>query len=567
MIKRRFLAAFLLYAFLIPTITFGQTLSETAKIAAVYTAPTGDIDKIKDEGINRSQVMQTLSYLSDVIGQRLTASPSLRRANEWTRDTLTKWGLQNGHLEAWGPFGRGWVLNGFSAQVTAPYDIPLIAYPKAWAPGTKGVLNADVVYLDAKDDAALEKYKGQLKGKIVLMSDIRSLKADFKGIGTRETDESLAKMAAAPDPATIPRPNFGGGQPSAEQLARRAAQAFAAKRLLFVVNEHAAMAVDNSRGGFGGTIFVQQAAVAQEPPGNPPDPAYKRLNPYMKESEAKMIPQMTVATEHYNRLIRMIQLGEKLKMSVDVNAQYIDGDGMVNNTIAEIPGTDPKLKDEVVMLGGHMDSWQAGTGATDNGAGVAVAMEAVRILMASGLKPRRTIRIALWTGEEEGLLGSRAFVKQHFGEMKGAQNNFGPPDPNAPKPQLVKGTEYEKLSAYYNLDNGTGKIRGVYMQGNAAARPYFEAWLAPFADMGAKTLTMSNTGGTDHLSFDAIGLPGFQFIQDEIEYDTLTHHSNQDVFDRIQADDLKQAATIMAAFVYQTAMMDGKMPRKPMRQL
>jgi carboxypeptidase Q len=214
------------------------------------------------------------------------------------------------------------------------------------------------------------------------------------------------------------------------------------------------------------------------------------------------------------------------------------------------------------MLGGHMDSWHAGTGATDNGAGVATAMEAVRILQAAGLKPRRTIRIALWTGEEQGLLGSRAYVKQHFGEMKGAQNLFGPPDPNAPKPELVKGPEYEKLSAYFNLDNGTGKIRGVYMQGNSAVRPYFESWLTPFGDLGAKTLTMSNTGGTDHLSYDAIGLPGFQFIQDEIEYDTLTHHSNQDVFDRIQADDMKQNATIMAAFVYQTAMMDEMMPKK-----
>jgi Zn-dependent M28 family amino/carboxypeptidase len=261
----------------------------------------------------------------------------------------------------------------------------------------------------------------------------------------------------------------------------------------------------------------------------------------------------------------MLQQGEKLKMSVNVDAQYIDGDGMVNNTIAEIPGTDPKLKDEVVMLGGHMDSWHAGTGATDNAAGVSVAMEAARIIQALGLKPRRTIRVALWTGEEQGLLGSRAYVKQHFGEMKNARNNFGPVDPNAPKPELVKGADYEKLSAYFNLDNGTGKIRGVYMQGNAGVRPIFESWLAPFGDLGAKTLTMSNTGGTDHLAFDAIGLPGFQFIQDEIEYDTLTHHSNQDVYDRIQADDMKQAATIMAAFVYQTAMMDEKMPRKAAR--
>lgn len=560
MLRRQFAAAVLLSAFLLPSLALAQT---PATGGTVYTAPAADIEKIKDEGMNRSQVMQTLSYLSDVIGQRLTASPSLLRANEWTRDTMKKWGMQNAHLEAWGPFGRGWVLKGFSAQVSAPYDIPLIGYPKAWAPGTKGELNADVVYLDAKDDAALDKYKGQLKGKVVLLSDIRPLKPDYKGIGHTYTDEELSAMANASLTPAGPRPNNPAGQPSPEMLARRAAQQFAAKRTLFAVQEGAAMIVDNSRGGFGGTVFVQQATVAQAPPATPNDPTFKRLTPYMKEAESAMVPQMTLATEHYNRLVRMIQQGEKLKMSVNVDASYIDGDGMVNNTIAEIPGTDPKLKDQVVMVGGHMDSWHAGTGATDNGAGVAVAMEAARIIQASGLKPRRTIRVALWSGEEQGLLGSRAYVKQHFGEMKGAQQfNFGPPDPNAPKPELVKGADYEKLSAYYNLDNGTGRIRGVYLQGNAKVKPYFEAWLAPFADSGAKTLTISNTGGTDHLSFDAIGLPGFQFIQDEIEYDTLTHHSNQDVFDRIQADDMKQAATIMAAFIYQTAMMDEKMPAK-----
>ncbi len=558
MLRRKTAGALLLFALLLPTASFAQTTN-------VYTAPKAEIDKIRDEGMNRSQVMQHLSYLTDVIGPRLTASPSLLRANEWTRDTMTKWGMKNAHLEQWGPFGRGWVLKGFTAQVTSPHAIPLIAFPKAWSPGTNGVLNADVVYLDAKDDAALDAFKGKLKGKIVMLSDIRELKADFTGLGVRYTDEELSKMAAAPDPASVTRPATPGPvTPNPDFAARRAAQMFALKRTLFAVNEGAAMLLDNSRNGADGTIFVQQASVAQETPTTP-DPNFKRLTPYMKEAESKMLPQVTVATEHYNRMVRMIQQGEKLKASINLEAQYIDGDGMVNNTIAEIPGTDPKLKDEVVMLGGHMDSWHGGTGATDNAAGVSVAMEAARILIASGLKPRRTIRVALWSGEEQGLYGSRAYVKEHFGEMKGAQNMFGPPDPSAPKPALMKGADYEKLSAYYNLDNGTGKIRGVYMQGNAAVKPYFEAWLAPFADLGAKTLTISNTGGTDHLAFDAIGLPGFQFIQDEVEYDTLTHHSNQDVYDRIQADDMKQAATIMAAFVYQTAMMDEKMPRKVMK--
>ena len=567
MLRRKLLGALLMYAFLVPGLALGQNRVGTttaASTAKVYSAPKEVIDKIKDEGMNRSQVMQTLSYLTDVIGQRLTGSPSLKHANEWTRDTLTKWGLQNAKLEAWGPFGRGWELKDFKAEVVSPYTIPVIAYPKAWSPSTKGAVTSDVVYMEAKTDADLEKYKGKLSGKIVMVSDLREIKADFGGMGSRHNDADLAKMANEPDPATAAqRP-----QATPEQMQARL-QGFvqAAKRANFLVQEGAAVLIDNSRGGSGGTIFVQGATVAQEVPANPMEmfTSRNRLQPYQKDAEAKMIPQVTLASEDYNRLVRMIKFGETVKMTVDVKAIYHDEDPMVYNTVAEIPGTDPALKSELVMLGGHMDSWHAGTGATDNGAGVAVAMEAVRILQAAGLKPRRTIRIALWTGEEQGLLGSRAYVKQHFGEMKGAQNNFGPPDPNAPKPELVKGAEYDKLSAYFNLDNGTGKVRGLYMQGNSAVRPIFETWLAPFADMGAKTLTMSNTGGTDHLSYDAIGLPGFQYIQDEIEYDTRTHHSNQDVFDRIQPDDMKQAATVMAAFVYQTAMMDEKMPRKAAR--
>ena len=267
------------------------------------------------------------------------------------------------------------------------------------------------------------------------------------------------------------------------------------------------------------------------------------VQPYKKESEAKIIPQMTMATEDYNRLMRMINLGVTPRMTVDIQAQYHDEDQMGYNTIAEIPGTDPNLKDEIVMLGGHLDSWHSSTGATDNAAGCAVAMEAARIMIASGLKPRRTIRVALWSGEEQGLNGSREYVKQHFGEVKGGGGGgIRRRQSNSAAAEIVKGADYEKLSAYYNLDNGTGKIRGVYMQGNAAVAPIFRTWLAPFADMGANTLTILNTGGTDHLSFDRIGLPGFQFIQDEIEYDTRTHHSNQDNYDRIQAEDMKQAS-------------------------
>lgn len=558
MFRRKIISALALYAVLLPAIAFGQTAP------AVYTAPAADIAKIKKEGMENSQVMQTLSYLTDVIGGRLTNSPNMKRANEWTRDTMAKWGMQNAKLESWGPWGRGWSLKSFSAEVTAPQVFPVIAYPKAWSPSTKGAVTSEIVVFDAKTDEDFAKFKGKLKDKIVLISEIRDLKADFDGFGTRRTDEELAKLAAAD-------PNARGAmRPATPEAMQQFLKRFQdqAKRMNFLLDEGAAVMVDNSGNGSGGTLFVSGAAVAQKVPETLAEAfgGANRLSAWDKAAESKMIPQITLATEDYNRLVRMSKLGEKVQMSVNIQAQYHDQDLMGYNTVAEIPGTDPKLKDEVVMLGGHLDSWHSSTGATDNAAGSAVAMEAARILIASGLKPRRTIRVALWSGEEQGLNGSENYVKQHFGEMTGGGDRFARMmGTNTEKPQLVKKADYEKLSAYYNLDNGTGKIRGVYMQGNPAVRPYFEAWLMPFGDMGASTLTLANTGGTDHLSFDAIGLPGFQFIQDEIEYSSRTHHSNQDNYDRIQADDMKQASTIMAAFVYQTAMMDEKMPRKEMK--
>jgi hypothetical protein len=581
MLRNKLLGAILTFALLLPTAVFAQDQAQaTSKSAAsadsgggkarVYSAPKATIDRIRDEGMNHSQVMKTLSYLTDVIGGRLTNSPSMKRANEWTRDTMAKWGMQNAKLEPWGPFGRGWSLKSFSAQVNEPTAFPVIAYPKAWSPSTKGAVTSDVVFLDIKSDEDFAKYKGQLRGKIVLTSRTRELKADFTGMGERHTDEALAKLASAPDPATAPilgaAPAGQAAQPTSPEIQERFRQFQIAQKIsTFAFDEGAAVIVDNSRNGTGGTLFVQSASVAPlatpatsaEAPAPGPGGRRGGLAPYAKEAEARMIPQMTMASEDYNRIVRMIENGAKPKMTVDIQAQYHDEDLMGYNTVAEIPGTDPALKDEIVMLGGHLDSWHAGTGATDNAAGCAVAMEAARILIASGLKPRRTIRVALWSGEEQGLNGSREYVKQQFGDRPRGENGA----PGA----LVKTANYDKLSAYYNLDNGTGKIRGVYMQGNAAVRPYFETWLAPFVDLGAATLTMANTGGTDHLSFDRIGLPGFQFIQDEIEYDTRTHHSNQDNYDRIQAEDMKQAATIMAAFVYQTAMMDEKMPRKVLK--
>jgi carboxypeptidase Q len=574
---RRNAAVVLLFVLLTsPATTFGQQASTSQTSAAPAAAlsqpsaqqspqtsakdPNDPIERIKDEGMNRSQVMQTLSYLSDVIGPRLTASPGMKRSNEWTRDQLTKWGLQNAHLEAWGPFGRGWTLKRFSAQVAEPLTIPLIAYPKAWSPATDGPLTAEVVYFDAKDDADLERFKGKVKGAIVLTSLMREVKAHFEAPGTRRDEKDLLALADAPEPG---RGGGGGRGRFGGTPEQRAAFAFAAKKLRFLHDEGAAVLVDPSRGD-GGTVFVQSAAVPAPPTVDPLDPNAPRPVAVYDKSAPKILPQLALAVEHYNRIARMLAAGEKVKMTVDLAVEWQDIDPMGYNTIAEIPGTD--LKDEVVMLGGHMDSWHGGTGATDNAAGVSVAMEAVRILQALNLKPRRTIRIGLWSGEEQGLLGSRAYVAEHFGKMETPAAAPGAPAaaPGArPAPgNLVTKPDYEKFSAYFNLDNGTGKIRGVYLQGNESVRGLFRQWLMPFRDMGAATLSISNTGGTDHLAFDAVGLPGFQFIQDEIEYETRTHHSNQDVFDRIQADDMKQASIIMAAFIYNAAMRDEKLPRK-----
>jgi len=534
----------------------GAILAQQQPQTSPTAAPkqTEPIERIKDEGMNRSQVMQTLSYLTDVIGPRLTNSPGMKHANEWTRDQMTKWGLQNARLESWGPFGRGWTLKRFYAQVVTPQAIPLIAFPKAWSPGTQGPLTAEVVYVDARNESELQKFKGRLKGAIVLTTPMRSVAAHFQPLGSRRDEKNLLGLANAPEPrASTPRRFQGSPE-------RRAAAQFAALKLRFFHEEGAALLIDFSRGD-GGTIFVGSAQAPQ--PASDGRPGARGPRPYDKDAP-KIVPQVVLSTEHYNRIVRILQAGQTVKMEVDLTVEFQDSELMAYNTIAEIPGTD--LKDEIVMLGGHMDSWHSGTGATDNGAGVAVAMEAVRIIQALNLKPRRTIRVALWSGEEQGLLGSRAYVAEHFGSFEPAATaslGGGSAEESKAAPRLTTKPAYEKLSAYFNLDNGTGKIRGVYLQGNEAVRSVFRQWLVPFHDLGAATLTIGNTGGTDHLPFDAIGLPGFQFIQDEIEYSTRTHHSNQDVFDRIQEDDMKQASTIMAAFVYNTAMRDEKLPRKP----
>jgi hypothetical protein len=557
MTRRRFRIALLLFALVFS----GIPIDAQQPQPAAPKNPNDPIERIKDEGMNRSQVMQTLSYLTDVIGPRLTASPNLKRANEWTRDKLKEWGLENAHLESWGPFGRGWTLKSFSAEVIAPQTIPLIAYPKAWSPSTNGPLTAEIAYVDVKDEKDFEKYRGTLKGKIVLSSPIKEVKAHFDPIAVRMTEKDLLRLADAPDPAKGGGPAMAMGNPQMADLFKSAILDI--KKMKFFLDEGAALVLAPSRSGDGGTIYLEDAAVPREAKiSSPLDIFLPSVNPWDAQPHPNM-PQVTISIEQSNRLIRLIQAGEKLQARINIESQFHPEDLNAYNTIAEIPGTDKK--DEVVMVGAHMDSWHSGTGATDNGAGCAAAMEAVRILKALNLQPRRTIRIGLWSGEEQGLFGSRAYVKEHFGsradegsmmaQLAAFMGSTAPVKVN-PKP------EYDKLSVYFNLDNGTGKIRGVYLQGNEAVRPIFRDWLAPFRDLGASTLTISNTGGTDHLSFDAIGLPGFQFIQDEIEYETRSHHSNMDVFDRIQGDDMKQSATVMAAFLYNAAMREEKIPRK-----
>lgn len=515
------------------------SLAAGAQVAPTETVNTEMMAKIRAEGMERSKIMDTLSHLTDVIGPRLTGSPQMKAANEWTRSKMAEWGLVNAAVEPWGEFGRGWSFDRISAHVTAPVPFPVIAYPKAWTPGTNGTVSSEVILTDIKTEADFEKYRGKLKGMIVLTSPMIEVKAWFKAPGVRMEENELLTLANAEPP---------GAQPPRQQNNARQGQAFNQKRSEFLRSEGVAVLVDIGRKGDGGTIFVQGGGSREKTA--PPVP-----------------PSITIAVEQYGRIVRMLEKGIKVKMDVNIEARFHETDLTAYNTVAEIPGTDKK--DELVMLGGHLDSWHAGTGATDNAAGCAVALEAVRILKALNVQPRRTIRVALWSGEEQGLLGSRNYVSNHFASraaVPGAppQAAGGGGGGRGPQGPLTLKPGHSKLSVYFNLDNGTGKIRGVYLQGNEAVRPIFRAWLAPFKDLGASTLTISNTSGTDHLSFDGVGLPGFQFIQDDVEYDTRTHHSNMDVYDRIQADDMKQAAVIMAAFVYNAAMREEKLPRKPL---
>jgi hypothetical protein len=498
------------------------------------------ISRIRYEGFHNSQVMSIATGLMDSIGERLTGSPNMKRANEWTRDKLTELGLTNAHLEAWGPFGRGWANQYVNARMTSPDIVPLMVYAKAWTPGTNGVVTGKCIRATIDEKKDFDKYRGKLAGMIVILGTDAEVKPIVESPYKRYSDEDLAKLGDYEIPGE--RPPFRMAEIlRRRQLMKDINQFFADEKVLAVI--------DHSRGtAGGGTVFVQSGG------------SYRI-------GETTTVPQLTMASEHWSRIARLLDQKKDVTLELNVTNNFYDEDPMQYDTIAEIPGTDKK--DEVVMLGAHLDSWHAGTGATDNGAGSVVMMEAVRILKALDIKPRRTIRIGLWSGEEEGLLGSQGYVEQHFGSRPPSD------DPNLKGvPSLLRRDagpitvkpEQAKVSAYFNVDNGTGKIRGVYLQENEAVAPIFDAWMKPFKDLGMNTLTMRNTGGTDHLSFDAVGIPGFQFIQDPIEYETRTHHSNMDVYDRLQPDDLKQISVIVASFVYDAAMRDQMLPRKPIEK-
>jgi len=535
----RRLIAFLVVIIVSVSVAPAQVDSEKVDTAAVA--------RIKDEGLNRSQVMEILSYLTDVYGPRLTWSPEYREAARWAGGKLKEWGLADVHEDRFGPVGKGWTLKKFSANVLSPRAFPLIAYPKAWSPATKGTVRGPLVHLEAKTEEELSSYKGKLKNAFVLLSDPREVGAHWSAQATRLDDSSLLNLANAGEPGGRERRM----RDSAAVSRFLKAMQLNAKKIEFCVQEGVAVLLDAGRGD-GGTIFVQQASVPRAP-SSLSDIFSPRSNAYDPDAP-KILPQVSLAAEHYNRIIRMIQKGQKVQMEMNIEVEWTKQDSGFS-VIAEIPGTD--LKDEVVMIGAHFDSWQAATGATDNATGSAVCMEAVRILQTLGMKPRRTIRIGLWGGEEQGIFGSREYVKKYFGDRDG-QMVMGRSSGGELKPKAG----YETFSVYFNNDNGTGKVRGVYLQGNEEVRPIFREWLAALGDPTAQTLSLSNTGGTDHLPFDAIGLPGFQFIQDPIEYSSRTHHSNMDYYERAQEEDLKQASIVMAVFAYNAAMRDAKIPRK-----
>jgi carboxypeptidase Q len=502
---------------------------------------------IRAEALGHSHVMEYASALMDGIGPRLTGSPNLKKANEWTKDQLAAMGCVNAHLEDWGEFGMGWEQLNTWLHMTSPDHAVFIAQAAPWSPSTKGPISATAVWVDIKDEKDFDKYKGQLGGKIVLFGDMREVKPVDKPLFTRYDDAELKKVEEYPIHAERQAPQF-------QRFLQRAE--FRNKLAQFLASEQVAAVIQPSRdgensGGSGGTIFDDNGA-------NLGFQVYQR-------DHATTVPLAVMAIENYGRVYRLLKANVPVTLELNIEARFTGDHEHAFNTVAEIPGIDPKLKDELVMVGGHLDSWASATGATDNGAGTIVAMEVMRVLNTLHVKPRRTIRIALWTGEEQGLLGSRGYAAQHFGTI-----------PRSTEPDQLKMPEFARkvtgpiqvkpeqalVSGYFNVDNGSGRLRGIYLQENGAVASIFKQWMEPLSDVGVTTISLNNTGGTDHLSFDAFGIPGFQFIQDPLDYDSRTHHSNMDTYERLQPNDLAQAAFVEAIFVYNAAMRDQMLPRK-----
>ena len=494
------------------------------------------VHQIKQEALENSKVMEHLFWLTDVNGHRLTNSPGFDKAANWVKKSLNEMGVTDVRFEKWGPFGRGWTYSNFSVHLIEPSYSPLIGYPNAWTGSTQGPTQAEVIMAPIRTEADFEKWKGKLKGKLVIMEPERAIGVHMFARGRRYADADLAAEAMAQEPGATGvfglAPGGPGGRqmpmgPDGRPLNMATMRAFRGKLHQFLLDEGVAGVLMPGSRGEAGTVFGGTGSTQDLKAPIPP-------------------PMISLTIEHYNRIARLVEKKVPVKVQLDVKTEFFDKGVDTYNVIAEIKGT--KRPDEVVMIGAHLDSWHGATGATDNAAGCAVAIEALRIIKALNLKTDRTIRIALWSGEEQGLYGSRAYVKEHFGDQTNMQL----------KP------DHAKLQAYFNLDNGGGKIRGVYLQGNDMLRPIFEAWLAPFKDYGATTLTIRNTGSTDHVSFNSLGLPGFQFIQDPLEYFSTTHHSNMDVYDYVPKSDLMQASAILASFVYHASTRDELLPRKPL---
>jgi carboxypeptidase Q len=505
---------------------------------------------IREEGLQHSHVMDYAGGLTDGIGPRLTGSPNMAKANAWTRDQLTKMGCVNAHLEDWGEFGMGWQQLNTWVRMTEPDTAVFMAQATPWSPSTNGPVSGQAISVVIEDEKDIAKYKGKLSGKIVLLGAMRDVPVPDKPFFERYSDKDLKELESLP---------LTGRDPDMEARIERYVKRMklTSRVIPFLAEEKVAGVIvpsrDSANGGGTGIIFDDNSAALGR-------------TPYHRDT-AVPFPVVVTQIESYGRVFRLLENHVPVSIEMDVETKFSGDHEHGFDTVAEIPGTDPQLKDEVVMVGGHLDSWIAGTGATDNGAGSVVAMEVMRILNALEVKPRRTIRIALWSGEEQGLFGSKGYAAQHFGSfpLSTTPEQMELPEfMRKPAGPLTLKPEQKLISAYFNVDNGTGKLRGIYTQGNAAVDHIFEQWMAPLKDLGVTTITNRNTGGTDHLSFDAVGIPGFQFIQDPMDYETRTHHSNMDTRERLQAADLKQIAVVEAIFVYNAAMRDQMIPRKPL---